>query len=274
MIPTQDNILFSKEINMDSLVDNFVMTLVAPRRSGKSWFIKSMLKQPEFLERFDHIVIMCPSLKYNDDYAEFMDRDDELFTFIGDPTKAILEDLFNQQCDAKERVRAQERMLNKKKSGPSALPEDDLLECPKTLVILDDMIDSGLMNFHGACDKFAERGRHIDFCLILTSQRNSAVSRSVRINSDLFVIFCPYSISEIEQFLEQFVSRGQKKVIRKALDEIFNEKYQFVLLDNAQTTGKKLQTSNADDFCKSKVRILSEIYDLTEVDPPTRRQRI
>ena len=128
------------------------------------------------------------------------------------------------------------------------------------------MIDSGLMNFKGLCDKFAERGRHIDFSVIATSQRMSAVSRSVRLNSDLFIIFCPYSISEIEQFLEQFVSRGQKKQIRKALDDIFNEAYQFVLLDNSQRTGKKLQTSNADAFCSSKVSILSEIYDLTETD--------
>ena len=250
---------------MDDLVDNFVMILAAPRRSGKSYFIKTLLTQPSFIERFEHIVIMCPSLKFNDDYGDFMERDDELFTFIGDPTRAILEDLFNKQCSVKERVRGQERMMKRRnKAGSYHLVIEELMECPKTLLILDDMIDSGLMNFKGLCDRFAERGRHIDFSVIATSQRMSAVSRSVRLNSDLFIIFCPYSISEIEQFLEQFVSRGQKKQIRKALDDIFNEKYQFVLLDNSRPTGKKLQTSNADDFCASHVSILSEIYNLTE----------
>jgi hypothetical protein len=209
---------------------------------------------------------MCPSLKFNDDYGDFLERDDELFTFIGDPSRQILEELFDRQCHVKERVREQEKMIQRKRQGPASYvpDEDELLVCPKTLLILDDMIDSGLMNFKGMCDRFAERGRHIDFSVIATSQRMSAVSRSVRLNSDLFIIFCPYSISEIEQFLEQFVSRSQKKQIRAALDDIFNQKYQFVLLDNSQPTGKKLQTSNADDFCASKVQILSEIYDLAE----------
>ena len=75
---------------MDDLVDNFVMILAAPRRSGKSYFIKTLLNQQKFLDRFDHVVIMCPSLKFNDDYGDFMDRDDELFTFISEPTREIL----------------------------------------------------------------------------------------------------------------------------------------------------------------------------------------
>jgi hypothetical protein len=140
--------------------------------------------------------------------------------------------------------------------------EKDLppLYCPRTLLILDDCIDSGVMNFRGTVDRFAERGRHINISTIISSQRISAVSRSIRLNSDYFIIFSPYSISEMEQYLEQFVPRDRRKETRIHLLEVFETPYQFILLDNAEKNpSKKLKVSNADWFVKGQFELLKVV---------------
>lgn len=227
------------------LTDHFVMALSAPRKSGKSYFIGKMLREGLF-DHFDHIIVMCPTLDYNNDYQEFRRRDN--ITFIADVRKRDIDILFEKQSSAMKKVRRQER-------GETV--SDVKLYCPNTLLILDDCVDSGVFNFKGSVDKIAERGRHINLSTILSSQRQSAISRSVRINSDYFITFSPYSVSELEQFLEQFVSKSNKKEIRLRISEIYQVPYQFIVLDNSEKdVTKKLKTSNADRFIKGDMSVI------------------
>jgi hypothetical protein len=125
------------------------------------------------------------------------------------------------------------------------------------LLILDDCIDSGVMNFRGSVDKIAERGRHINMSAIICSQRISAISRSVRLNSDYFIIFNPHSIGELEQYIEQFVSRTNRKALRESIQDIFAVPFTFLLLDNTEKNPKKkLKISSAQDFVRGKTEVL------------------
>jgi predicted AAA+ superfamily ATPase len=56
------NDLFKRHylIRMIGNKEDFVMTIAAPRRSGKSYFIKTMLREG-LMDPFDHVIIMCNS---------------------------------------------------------------------------------------------------------------------------------------------------------------------------------------------------------------------
>jgi hypothetical protein len=153
--------------------------------------------------------------------------------------------------------------------------QEDPLTCPETLVILDDCIDSNLFSFRGTVDKIAERGRHINLSGVVSSQRISAISRSIRINSDIFLIFCPYQARELEQFVEQFVFRDQRKAIYETMREIFDVPYRFLFVDNLEKNmRKKLKTSIAQDFIKDKYRTLDlELVDIKYKAPGQKRKR-
>lgn len=227
------------------LTDHFVMALAAPRKSGKSYFVGAMLRSG-MMDHFDHIIILCPTLQYNDDYQEF-EEDVKRYTLISDVNGQLIEDLFTRQATCMRKVKARERRSKH-------LPK---LYCPSTLLILDDCIDSGVLDFRGTVDKIAERGRHINMSAIMCSQRISAISRSVRLNSDYFIIFSPYSVQELEQFIEQFISKEHRKPLREKLGDIFETPHQFIVLDNSEKNiRKKLKTSNAQDFIEGKAEVL------------------
>lgn len=236
-------------INSES---DFVCTIAAPRKSGKSYLIKTLL-QNGLMNQFEHVVIMCPTLQYNDDYLEF--KSNEKVTMISDIQASDIKNLFNDQASCMKKVRDRERYEKN-------LPK---LYCPRTLLILDDCIDSGVLSFRGIVDKIAERGRHINLSCIISSQRISAVSRSIRLNSDYFIIFSPYSVSEMEQYLEQFVSKDERKQIRETLLRVFDTPYQFIVLDNTEKVPhQKLKRSNADDYIRDKFTFIQNKRQKTE----------
>lgn len=225
--------------------DNFVLALAAPRGSGKSYFVGKLLRTG-LLKEYDHVVIMCPSLKFNDDYLEF--KGEENVSWIPNVTREKVEALFESQERAMELVKIREREE----------PDLPILICPKTLLILDDCVDSGLLTFRGLIDKIAERGRHIDLDLMVLVQRISSLSRSVRINSTYFGIFSPFTVDELEQFVKQFVPKSKQKGIYEKVEAVFAEPYQFLILDNTERIAtKKLKRTNADNFIANQLDSLS-----------------
>lgn len=244
---------------MLKLVDHFVMAIAAPRGSGKSHLIRAMLMAPVFL-RYDHIIVMSPSLDFNEDYDLF--RNDKRFVFITDVSGEKLEMLWDKQARAQEAVVANRREI--KANGGA----ERVIRTPLTLLILDDIIDSNVITFRGGFDKIAERGRHIGLSAILTSQRISAISRSVRINSDYFLVFKPFNISEGEQFLDQYVSRTKHKRqrARDLFATIFEDEFRFIIIDNGRGDRKvtQLRTSTCGSFIKGEIKNIN--LDPTDYD--------
>lgn len=214
---------------MDWLASNFVMTMIAPRRSGKSYLIKEMLNGG-LMEQFDHIYIFCPSISFNDDYDDF--KHEENVHLITEPKESLIMEI----------ILKHEVLKNACKYKTDEY-------CPSTLLVLDDLIDSGIFNFKGVVDRIAERGRHIEMSLIVSSQRLTAVSRSVRINSDYFIIFAPASISEVEKFVEQFLPRAGRSKTITMLNDLYSEQFQFLIMDATESSwDQKLKYSKAQDF--------------------------
>lgn len=205
---------------------------------------------------------MCPSIKFNDDYYDLAKKHKQKITLISDVSNDLVNELFDKQSKCKEAVVRRERgddLIDKAR----AVHHDGKLKplyCPDTLLILDDCIDTGVLSFRGCLDRFAERGRHIGVTLFVSAQRQSAVSRGVRINSTYFMIFSPFSVGELEQFLMQFVFKNQRQQLQELLLKVFEEPYQFLLLDNQEQNIKhKLKVSNTADFLRGVVHILNII---------------
>lgn len=210
------------------LVDHFVMTIAAPRRSGKSYLIKHMLKI--IIDDFDFVKILCPSLDFNDDYDEFKER--KHVELLSHPDRFFIENLIQQHETCSAQVKGR-----------------DDIECPRTLVIFDDCVDSNILSFKGIVDRIAERGRHINISAIISSQRLTAISRSVRLNSDYFIIFAPAAVAELEKFLEEFIFRCQRRELMDLLHNIFEVQYTFLICDATEKRwDAKLKHSNTEDY--------------------------
>jgi hypothetical protein len=67
----------------------------------------------------------------------------------------------------------------------------------------------------------------------------SALSRTARLNSDYFLVFSPYNLSETEQFLEQYVLKQDRRRTMKALQQYWNDPFVFVMVDNSERAQKK-----------------------------------
>lgn len=225
----------------------FFVSISAARKSGKTYFITKCLRS-HFIKRFDHIFILCPSANLNTDYTQF--RKYEKVHIIAKPTSSFIDDLFDRMSNVKEECVRNEIL---REDGHN-LPK---LRCPEALVILDDCIDSNLMQFRGCCDKLAERGRHPNISVIISSQRLSAISLSIRTNSDLFITFSPNQIRELEKFAEQYLQRDTRHALYECMRQIFDVKYNFLMFDNTETNiRKKLKMSNTDDFIHNKYQVL------------------
>jgi hypothetical protein len=200
------------------------MLLSAPTKSGKTYFLQRYIE--EYGHYYDHILIVSPSTEFNRDYQDLR-RNQEKVRFLT-PDKQVVNTIYNAQRKAS--LRAKEH------------PNEFIV--PHTFIIFDDVIDSGLMNFRGICDKYAERGRHLNLTAAFCTQRLSASSRSIRINARLFIFFKPFAVSETESFVERMVPRHVRKEFLKFLHEVvFSEKYQFLLYD---------QRDNANQFYYGK----------------------
>lgn len=215
--------------------EHFSMFFAAPRGSGKSYLMVQLLKK-KWLAKYDYVVIMSPSIGLNDDYEEF--RGHEKVTLMSKMNPEAINQLFEKQVKCLVQAKSDKKRIR----------------CPNTLLILDDVIDSGLVNFKGVVDKIAERGRHARFSLALAAQRLSSISRGIRINSEYAILFSPFAIGEFEQFIDQFVPRESRKDFRVKVLNLFEKPHQFVLLDNTvHDIIGKLKTSNADQIVQGFV---------------------
>jgi hypothetical protein len=117
----------------------------------------------------------------------------------------------------------------------------------KVLIVCDDCVDSGILRYLTTIDRVAMRGRHAYVSLIAISQRITPISVNVRDNADFVILFTPSSVQEFESLVEKFIPRNHRKLIRSRLEEIFDVKYQMLVLDNTDhRINNKFRECNMD----------------------------
>ena len=237
---------------------NFVLSFAAPRGSGKSYFIKSLLESP-IIDEFTYVFIFCPSIFLNSDYDRY--RHNPKFKLIGNVTADKILGLYNKQKECKMKVRKNylEQLDRIEYCDDRTIDQYQTMEMPRTLVVLDDCMDmDGVQSFHGSIDEFAIKGRHCDIALIVTSQTITGLSSVVRKNSTMFIIFSPSNVKECETYLEEFVLGNLRWSLRSQLIEIFqDDTYNCIVLNNLKKKiDEKLFLGNVYTFMEGKLELI------------------
>lgn len=210
-----------KPMNVPDFIPNksFFMSIVGMRGSGKSLFTSNLLKQ-FYMKEIDHLVIFCPTQHLNHDYdwlkKEFPDKRDKM-------------DFFTDVREFKEIVReimkSQEDMITDNFIGRE--------RTPRVMIIFDDCAsEKGIFGQHGIVEKLALFGRHLKICAIVLSQVLSAISRRIRLNSEMIIMFRTINMSELQQFLEQYVVRSYRKTMESEMIRIFDVPHSFIAINN------------------------------------------
>jgi Cdc6-like AAA superfamily ATPase len=139
------------------------MLITGMTNSGKTHFVLDLL-QKEYKNKFDHILIVCPTFEYNKTYdRKFIYRDSDIIPIIiNEKLNEVLEAIFHRYKDQKE----------------------------QTLIIIDDCA-----NLHDtklkatALTKLAFHGRHANISTWILTQKYNAIVKDFRENIMMLILF-------------------------------------------------------------------------------------
>lgn len=191
---------------------SFVMCINGPRGSGKSLLIRNLLLRDDMLKKTfkkpNYIIIISPSLA-NGDYDEVEGK--HVYKI-----ENYSHDLIDKLIETQKNI----------------IKDYGRRKCPELLLILDDVLDSGALNFHSSVEKVFSRGRHVNINCILVSQHLNRISKTMRLNSDYFVLFRPNNMTELENFFDQYIPKRFIYGMNEYLKDMWREnRYQFILVD-------------------------------------------
>ena len=199
---------------------HFVMLLAAPRRSGKSYLVNKLLIEGGIGKQYDHIIIASPTMEFKDEY----EIEDKL-------PKVKIHKFTNNLKD-----NVQILMMEQKRANKLHFEQPTKYKAVHTLLILDDCIDSKLMQYRSSeniADELAERGRHYNMSLIVSSQSLSSISPSLRKNAELIILFSPTNYADVERVLGEYVPSDARREFRDLSRHIYVTPYSFMIVDNS-----------------------------------------
>lgn len=192
---------------------SFAACVVGPRNRGKSLLIQNLLERKDMLKEVfklpNYVIIISPNIDVNGDFDNVKGKNVYKYD-------AYNPDLINHLISTQKEI----------------IEKHGRKKCSEILIVLDDVLDSGALNNRSAIEKIFTRGRHVNINVILVSQHLNRISRTMRLNCDYFIFFMPNNETELDNFLEQFISKPKRKYMREYLKNMWNESiYNFILVD-------------------------------------------
>jgi len=185
---------------------------------GKTHLMKQYLNSFLTQKTFDYWFIFSSTLHLNKDYDEYEENKDPK-----NGRQLIQKYRTNIESEIQEVIREQEQQVE--------LNEDD---APDVLMVVEDTAGTKMLMFLGMLDNFSIKSRHFKISIFITTQRITAIGRTIRCNCKYFILFHCSNFSELERFLTEMVSRRHRKTVEAMLDEIYSEAYQYIVVDNFQ----------------------------------------
>ena len=159
-----------------TLKDPHTALFVAPTGVGKTHLALNLLEK-EYLNHFDFIIILCPTLRYNETY-----RDRKWFW--NDPNVILIEQ-GNQLYDWIEKL-------------------EKYLAGFKTLFLIDDIIaDENLDKKRQPLLSLAISGRHKEHSLWLLTQSYTAIPKNIRRQAKMLYIWYPKNRTDLATIHEE-----------------------------------------------------------------------
>lgn len=191
----------------------FAACVCGPRNRGKSLLLRNLLERDDMLKstfkKPNYIIIVSPNISVNGDY----DNIEGPHVYKYDHYNPnLIDHLITQQSNI--------------------IIEHGRKYAPNILLILDDCLDSGALSSRSVLEKIFSRGRHVNIHCVIVSQHMNRISRTMRLNNDYMIYFMPNNMSEVDDFLEQYVGKTERKKMRQYLKDMWNESiYNFIMVD-------------------------------------------
>jgi len=200
---------------LDTSEGGFVMALVAPTCSGKTYVISNLLFNVNFGMRkeFSEIIFISPTLQH-DANLRYM-QDIEEVVQISD-----LESLENLDTVLNEIIKSQ---VDKKD------------EKEPILVVLDDCVS--YFNNHSVLNNLPQLSRHYKISFIVSTQSYMALPNRLRKNSSEYLIFRIYNEKDLKAIDEEVGSEYEN--FMKLYNEATSEKYNFLFLNKREMVAYK-----------------------------------
>ena len=195
---------------MDALKPPFIMSVVGPKRTGKTTFIKNLLKD-HLLQHFKYVIIFSPTAELSGDFDEI--ANDKRSTFI---KKTKTEDFGNCAKSLFERL--------------ETLKLDDG-QAPNTLLLLDDCGTDPILNANSMLDKYSIRHRHAGLSILAVGHSlrgTCGLPKALRQQVDVAVFFNPSSMSEMEAILKEVLFSQHLKAAKQKAVEVFGQPYNYI----------------------------------------------
>lgn len=193
---------------------NFSSILIAPRRSGKTFFIEWLITKGPLKNKYDMILIFTTSNGINE-YSKFA------------PTKHIYSEFYSPMIDIiKEENSKAEKPIN-------------------TLVIFDDSC-SRKQKYNDSILDLYTKGRHFNISIIYSVQQGTLVDNAWKENSDFIFIFKQKAFKQKNYIVENIIcgmldvdnnifnitnSKLEKEYYFSILKKVTSQKYHMLVVD-------------------------------------------
>ena len=185
---------------------------MGPTNSGKSRFVVDQLYGP-FRFKFDYIVLICPTFKYNKTYHRIRENDPRMFVII---------------CEHHD----VEKLLNLMKQ---------LFEGTNTLIILDDCAVSKDVK-ERTCElvNLAFSGRQLGISVWVLTQNFTAISHSFRMDAGALVLFYTPSAKSIKAIFEDCAGELSQDEFKGLISKLKARRFSHLVISLHHPYGIKL----------------------------------
>lgn len=192
----------------------FLLSVVAPRRSGKSNLLVDLLIDDNKLcKKFDVIFIWSRTYHHDSKWKNIQLPPGSVFTSFVEREALVLLELTEA--------------VTRKNAFSS-------------LWIFDDMIADKIMNTHrmGALEAIAVRGRHSNISLVIISQQVMSLSPAIRNNSTNLVIFRIRNSDELEKIARENRESLDAAQFMDIYDYATRDPFSFLHINNQEQDPK------------------------------------
>ena len=212
--PLREEKVVGAKLNEKLPAPPFMMGVVAPRKSGKTYTVVDLLKDKDkYCGYFDFIFIWSKS--YDAD-SKWKNLNLPKYCVFREWDAAHAERIFDT---ARECTRRYKRA-----------------DCPKVLFIWDDMASDGVMKPHtqGLLEKIATTGRHFNVSAIFITQAYMRLSHTVRTNLTNLLVFRIRNAQEFAKISEENREALSKDEFFDIYNDVTSRPFAFLHINNQQ----------------------------------------
>lgn len=191
----------------------FSMIICASSGSGKTTLLRHMLTHtlgPGGSACIDNIFIMSDTADLSSDYDTFRAIPEYKGRIFGSYDKDVIEEIYEKQKYLKTKYGTE--------------------RTPHTLLVLDDVMDH-LQGNKTLVQKLFWKGRHVRLSVIILVQKLKGISTVMRVNAKYVIFFRCGNSSELENLLNEYTGKNERKKIEGVLVEHFKAPWSWLFCD-------------------------------------------